>query len=237
MTDLVNYELNDGIATITMQNGKVNAMSPEHIQAINGALDKAEADKAVVMLVGQPGIFSGGFDLKVFQRDAREGVEMVTAGSRLCRRLLAFPYPVVGVCTGHSIAQGCFTLMACDYRIGVDGPFNLGLNEVQIGMTMHHVGIELPRGRLTPAFFNRSVVNGEMYDPATAVVAGFLDKVVPAQEIMQAATAEATRLKGLNMPAHLATKLKARAQWLERLDWAIEEDYKTQMEALEALAG
>ncbi len=235
MTDLVTYEIDGSIATITMQNGKVNAMSPEHIAAIHGALDKAEEAGAVVMLVGQPGIFSGGFDLKVFQRDLKEGVEMVTAGSKLCRRMLAFPTPIIGVCTGHAIAQGCFTLMACDYRIGVDGPFNLGLNEVQIGMTMHHVGIELARYSLTPAFYQRSVINAEMYDPATAVTAGYLDKIVPADELMAAAKAEATRMAGLVMSAHTATKLKARAQWLEVLDKAIEDDHREKMAELAAL--
>jgi enoyl-CoA hydratase len=232
MTDLVTTEIDDNIATITMHNGKVNAMSPEHMQAINDALDKAEQAGAVVMLVGLPGIFSAGYDLKVFQKDPKAGVEMVTMGSRLCRRLLSFPLPVIGVCTGHSVAQGCFTLMCCDYRIGVDGPFQLGLNEVQIGMTMHHVGIEIPRARLTPAFFQRSVINAEMYDPATAVTAGFLDKIVPADELMAAAKAEATRLAGLVLPVHKATKLKARAQLLETIDRAIAQDYEEQMALL-----
>ncbi len=232
MTELVNYTLDDNIATITFQNGKVNAMSPAHMEAINAALDKAEEAGAVVMLVGQPGIFSAGFDLKVFQNDAKEGVEMVKMGSQLCRRLLSFPMPVVGVCTGHAIAQGCFLLMSCDYRIGVDGPFQLGLNEVQIGMTMHHVGIELPKARLTPAFFQRSVINAEMYDPATAVTAGFLDKVVAPEDLMAAALAEAKRLGGLNLPAHTATKLKARAPLLATLDQAIDTDYQDSMSAL-----
>ncbi len=232
MTDLVNYQLNDKIATITLQNGKVNAMSPDLITAINGALDQAEKDEAVVMIVGQPGIFSAGFDLKVFKASAEAGVEMVKAGSTLCRRLLAFPTPVVGVCTGHSLAQGCFTLMACDYRIGVEGPFQLGLNEVQIGMTMHHFGIELPRARLTPSYFQRSVNNAQMYSPAQAVEAGYLDKVVAADDLMKTALEEAKRLAGLNLAAHKATKLKMRAELLKTLDEAIELDYKDQMAAL-----
>jgi enoyl-CoA hydratase len=229
MTDLVTYQLNDKIATITMQNGKVNAMSPDHIAAINGALDQAEKDKAVVMLVGQPGIFSAGFDLKVFQADAIAGFNMIKAGSTLCRRLLAFPTPVIGVCTGHAVAQGCFTLMACDYRIGVDGPFQLGLNEVQIGMTMHHFGIELPRARLTAPYFQRSLVNAQMYSPAEAVAGGFLDEIVPADELIATAKKEAERLAGLNMTAHKATKLKMREGLLKTLDEAIEHDFKEQM--------
>ncbi|NHO66416.1 crotonase/enoyl-CoA hydratase family protein [Aestuariicella hydrocarbonica] len=232
MSDLVKYEIDGNIATITFQNGKVNAMSPDHLTAIDAALDKAEAAGAVVMLVGQPGIFSAGFDLKVFQKDPKEGVEMVTQGSKLCRRLQSFPTPVVGVCTGHAIAQGCFTLLSCDYRIGVAGPFQLGLNEVQIGMTMHHAGIEMARFRLTPSFFQRSVINAEMYDPAMAVTAGFLDKIVPEEDLMVAAKAEATRLAGLNLPAHKASKLKARAAQLDALDQAIATDHKDQMALL-----
>jgi enoyl-CoA hydratase len=233
MTDLVTYQLDDNIATITMQNGKVNAMSPDHIAAINGALNQAEQDNAVVMLVGQPGIFSAGFDLKVFQKDPVAGVEMVKAGSKLCRRLLSFPTPVVGVCTGPSVAQGCFTLMACDYRIGIDGPFQLGLNETKIGMTMHHFGIELPRARLTPSYFQRSVNNAEMYSPAEAVIGGFLDKIVPEAELMNAARSEAQRLAGLALEAHKATKLKMRAVLLKTLDEAIELDYQEQMAVFE----
>ncbi len=232
MTDLVNYQLDGSIATITLQNGKVNAMSPDHIAAINGALDQAETAKAVVMIVGQPGIFSAGFDLKVFQADAAAGIEMVKAGSTLCRRLLAFPTPVVGVCTGHSLAQGCFTLMACDYRIGVDGPFQIGLNEVQIGMTMHQFGIELPRARLTPSYFQRAIINAQIFSPAEAVEGGFLDRIVPAEELMASATAEAQRLAGLNMPAHTATKLKVRADLLAAIDQAIEQDYQENMALL-----
>ncbi|MEH6347371.1 MAG: crotonase/enoyl-CoA hydratase family protein [Bermanella sp.] len=232
MTDLVSYQLDGKIATIMLKNGKVNAMSPDHIAAINGALDQAEQDKAVVMIVGQPGIFSAGFDLKVFQANPVTGVEMVKAGSTLCRRLLSFPTPVIGVCTGHSVAQGCFTLMACDYRVGVDGPFQLGLNEVQIGMTMHHFGIELPRARLTPSYFQRSVNNAQMYSPAEAVEGGFLDKIVASEDLMKTAMAEAQRLSGLNLAAHKATKLKMRATLLKTLDEAIELDYKEQMAAL-----
>jgi len=232
MTELVNYQLDGKVATITLQNGKVNAMSPDHINAINGALDQAEQDKAVVMIVGQPGIFSAGFDLKVFQANPVNGVEMVKAGSTLCRRLLAFPTPVIGVCTGHSVAQGCFTLMACDYRVGVEGPFQLGLNEVQIGMTMHHFGIELPRARLTPSYFQRSVNNAQMYSPAEAVAGGFLDKIVAAEDLMKTAMAEAQRLAGLNLAAHKATKLKMRAGLLNTLDEAIAKDYQEQMAAL-----
>lgn len=224
MSDLINYQLDDGIATLTLNNGKVNAISPDVITAFNAALDQAEQDRAVVIITGQPGILSGGYDLKVMTSGPQNAVALVSAGSTLARRMLSHPFPIIIACPGHAIAKGAFILLSADYRIGVEGPFNIGLNEVQIGMTMHHAGIELARDRLRKSAFNRSVINGEIFDPAGAVDAGFLDKVVPAEQLQATAIAVAQQLKKINMTAHKNTKLKVRKAFLEALDKAIELD-------------
>ena len=221
MSDLIAYHLEDGIATLTLNNGKVNAISPDVIAAFNAALDQATEDRAVVIITGQPGILSGGYDLKVMTAGPKEAVSLVTAGSTLSRRLLSHPFPVIVACPGHAVAKGAFLLLSADYRIGVDGPFSIGLNEVQIGMTMHHAGIELARDRLRKSAFHRSVINGEMFNPQSAVDAGFLDKVVAAQELRDAALEAARQLQKINMKAHKNTKLKVRKALLEALDTAI----------------
>ena len=224
MNDLVSYHLEDGIATLTLDNGKVNAISPDVIGAFHGALDRAEADGAIVIITGTPGILSGGYDLKVMTSGPQAAIDLVAAGSGLARRMLAHPYPIIVACTGHAVAKGAFILLSADYRVGVDGPFRIGLNEVQIGMTMHHVGIELARDRLRKSYFNRSVINAEMFEPQEAMKAGFLDAVVDADELMPTALAMAEQMKKLNMTAHANTKVKARRAFLETLDAAIEED-------------
>lgn len=224
MSDLISYQLDDGIATLTLSNGKVNAISPAVVAAFNSALDQAEKDRAVVIITGQPGILSGGYDLKVMTSSAEAAISLVKEGSTLARRLLAHPFPVVIACPGHAVAKGAFLLLSADYRIGVEGPFSIGLNEVQIGMTMHHVGIELARDRLRKSAFHRSVINGEMFDPKGAVDAGFLDKLVSIEELPQAARDAAQQLKKINMRAHKQTKLKVRKALLETLDAAIEAD-------------
>jgi len=226
MTDLVAYQLEDGIATLTLSNGKVNALSPDLIAAFNAALDRAEQDRAIIILTGSPGILSGGYDLKVMTTGPANAIALVTAGSKLTRRMLAHPFPIIAACPGHAIAKGAFLLLACDYRIGVDGPFSICLNEVQIGMTMHHAGIALARDRLGNAAFQRSVINAEAFFPQEAVAAGFLDKVVAADELAASALAIAQQMKKLNMTAHRNTKLKVRKALLESLDQAIEADSK-----------
>jgi enoyl-CoA hydratase len=221
MSELVSYEFADGVATLVLNNGKVNALSPAVFAELNAALDRAEQGRAVVVLTGQPGILSGGYDLKVMTSSAENALALVSTGSQFCRRLLAHPFPVVVACPGHAIAKGAFLLLAADYRIGVEGPFHIGLNEVQIGMTMHHAGIELARDRLSRAAFQRSVINAEIFDPQGALAAGFLDLVVPAEALADTARAVAAQLGKINMTAHRATKLKVRKALLETLEQAI----------------
>ncbi|MEE4625445.1 crotonase/enoyl-CoA hydratase family protein [Pseudomonas alliivorans] len=227
MSDLVSYHLDDGIATLTLNNGKVNAISPDVIAAFNAALDQSEKDRAVVIVTGQPGILSGGYDLKVMTSSPEAASSLVTQGSTLARRMLSHPFPIIVACSGHAIAKGAFLLLSADYRIGVEGPFNIGLNEVQIGMTMHHAGIELARDRLRKSAFNRSVINAEIFNPEGAMQAGFLDQLVSVEALSETARTVATQLKKINMNAHGKTKLKTRKAFLDTLDAAIELDKKS----------
>ena len=227
MSEWVQFQIDDGVATITLSNGKVNALSPDVIAAINTCLDSAEEAHAVVILTGQAGILSGGYDLKVMKTGPEATRDMVAAGSALTLRMLAHPQPLIVACPGHAIAKGAFLLLACDYRIGVEGAFQIGLNEVKIGMTMHQVGIALARDRLTPAVFQRAVINAEMFSPQAAVAAGFLDQVVAPDQLMATAHAMAQQLRQLNMTAHAQTKRKARKALMDALAAGIEIDKLT----------
>lgn len=224
MNDRLEYACQDGVATLTLNNGKVNAFDHEMIQAFHAALDRAEADKAVVVITGQPGMFSGGYDLKIMRASLESAIGLVTEGSKLSRRLLSFPMPVISACSGHAVAQGAFILLSSDLRLAVEGPYRIGLNEVAIGIVMHQVGIELARERLPAPWFSRSVICAEMFDPHTAQQAGFVDRVVPEAELMTQALTLATQMRQLDARAHRGTKLKARAEWLAKLDAAIEKD-------------
>ncbi len=222
MTELATYELDGRIAQITIDDGKVNAFSIAMLRTLHDALDRAERDQAVVVLRGREGCFSAGFDLKVFgSGDQDQVIEMLGLGATLAERILAFPTPVVIASTGHTVAAGAFLLLAADLRIGTDGPFRIGLNEVQIGLTVPWFVIELARQRLQPPHLLRSVVGAEMYAPQQALAAGFLDRVVTAGELREASLGEAARLGELNSTAYAATKLRVRRGALEAVRAAI----------------
>lgn len=224
MTDVVAINIESKIATITIQNGKVNAISHQVIDELNNALDKAQEAKAVVVITGKPGMLSGGYDLSVMRESMSSAMQLVEKGSTLSRRLLSFPYPVLVACPGHAVAKGAFLLLSADYRIGVEGDFKIGLNEVAIGMSMHDAGVEIARGRLAPVFFNRSVILAEMVSPQDAITMGFLDKVVDESQFLSTVNFIAQAMTKLDMKAHYNTKLKARADLLRKLDAAIEKD-------------
>lgn len=224
MTDVVATTIENNVATITIQNGKVNAISHQVIADINAALDQAEQAKTVVVITGTPGMLSAGYDLNVMRESMSKAMELVQKGSTLSRRLLSFPFPVLVACPGHAVAKGAFLLLSADYRIGVEGDFKIGLNEVAIGMSMHDAGVELARGRLAPVFFNRSVILAEMVNPQDAITMGFLDKVVSESEFSATVNFIAQSMTKLDMKAHYNTKLKARADLLAKLDIAIKND-------------
>jgi enoyl-CoA hydratase len=225
VNQLVTYKRSGRVAEITMDDGKVNAMSPAMLSALHLAFDRAESESVVVILTGRDKLFSAGFDLKILANGAAEDVyNMIKLGADLTVRLLSFPTPVVTACNGSAFPMGAFLMLSSDIRIGADGPFKIGLNEVAIGLTVPRFGMELARYRLTPAYFNRTVVTGEMFAPGEAAVAGFLDHVVPPDELRGAAEAAAIGLTKIDLPSHVATKARARAQALDALRVAIAEE-------------
>ncbi len=226
MTNPVTYTLEDGVAHITMDDGKVNAMSPILLQAIHDAFDQAEQDKAVVLLSGNDRIFSAGFDMGVFATGTAEDIHrMMLLGANLIVKLLSFPFPVVAACAGSAYPMGAFLLLSSDLRIGTTADIKIGLNEVRIGMTLPLFATELARYRLAPAYFNRTATTGELYGPEDAQRAGFLDKTVAPDALMDTAISAARELREkVGMGHHLETKLRVRAPAIEAVKAAIEKE-------------
>jgi enoyl-CoA hydratase len=227
MERLLSYDLTDGVARITMDDGKVNALSPAMFAQLNAAFDRAAADEAVVMFRGRQGVFSGGFDLKVLSAGGSEARTMVRAGFELAARLLDFPMPVLTVAPGHVIAMGAFLMMASDYRLGVSGPFRITCNEVKLGLTMPRAAIELCRLRLTPAPFYRAMTLSEVFSPQEAVAAGFLDRTVPPARLDDTAGDVVAALKELDLAAYRQTKQRVRGSVSRAVRDAIASDARS----------
>ncbi|MDH5304678.1 MAG: crotonase/enoyl-CoA hydratase family protein [Gammaproteobacteria bacterium] len=216
-TEAVGYSLQDQVATIRIDDGKRNALSAGVLRQIYHAFDRAEADRAIVVLTGRESVFSAGFDLHVMKRGGIDALRMLRLGYALPARVLAYPYPVIAACNGHSFAMGVFLMLAADYVIGSRGDFKIAANEVAIGLTMPRIAAAMLRHRLNPASFQRAVTLAEQFDVDAALRAGFFDDTVEPGELMSCATKYASKYSELDLLAHAASKRRIRAALIREI--------------------
>ena len=217
----VQYNLEGRLATVRIDDGKRNALSPQVLREIYAALDRAESDRAIVIMTGRESVFSAGFDLKVMKRGGVNAIRMLRSGYALTARVMAYPYPVIAACNGHSFAMGVFLMLSADYVIGSRGDFNISANEVAIGLTMPRVAAAMLKHRLEPAAFQRAVTLSEYFDPESALNAGFFDELVDPDELMVRAEAHAAKLEKLDARAHAASKRRIRAALIRKIRFSI----------------
>jgi enoyl-CoA hydratase len=218
MTDeVVEYSLHDQVATIRIDDGKRNALSPAVLRQIYAALDRAEADHAIVILTGRESVFSAGFDLKVMKRGGMPAIGMLRSGYALTARVLAYPYPVIVACNGHSLAMGVFLMLSADYIIGSRGDFKIAANEVAIGMTMPRVAAAMLRHRLKPADCQRAITVAHYFDPESALHAGFFDELLEHSALLDRANELAAQMKSLDERAHTVSKRRIRRRLIRKI--------------------
>jgi enoyl-CoA hydratase len=217
----VKYSLEDRVATLRIDDGKRNALSPDVLHGIYAAFDRARADRATVILTGRESVFSAGFDLKVMKRGGTAAIGMLRAGYALTARVMAYPHPVIAACNGHSFAMGAFLMLSADYVIGSRGDFRISANEVAIGLTMPRVAAATLEHRLTPAAYQRAVTLSEEFDPEAALDAGFFDELAAPEDLMTRAEHHATEFLKLDAHAHAASKRRIRAATIRRIRFSL----------------
>ena len=220
-TNPVRYRINGQIATLCIDDGKRNALSPEVLGGIYRALDEAEADGATLIITGREEVFSAGFDLKVMKRGGPEAVRMLQQGFALTARVLNYPYPVVAACNGHVLAMGVFLMLSADHVIGTRGDFKVSANEVAIGLTLPRVAAAMLEHRLNPAAYQRAAILSEYFDVESAAAAGFFDELVEPGDLLSRAEYRARAFSALDQRAHTATKRRLRRRLVRRIRWSI----------------
>jgi enoyl-CoA hydratase len=225
--EAVSCVIDDGVAVVRLDDGKVNVVSHRVIEQLHGALDEATASASSVALIGREGKLSAGFDLTEMTAGAAQAASLVGAGGRLLMRIYGHPQPVVLGVTGHALAAGALLCLSCDTRIAGDGPAKIGLNETAIGMGLPHYAVELATARLAPAHLRRGAVQAEIYDARGAVEAGYLDRVVPVADLEATVIEEARRLGQLPGGAYRHTKLALHQAMIDRVLERLDDDMRT----------
>ncbi len=195
MPDPVTCTVAGAVATISVDDGKANALSHALLDGVDRAIDEALAAEAGVIVVeGRDGKFSAGFDLSVMTSGPEQARDLLRKGADLSLRLFEMQVPVVFAVTGHALAMGGILLCCADYRVGAAGSYKIGLPEVRIGMPVPAFAVELCRDRLSPRWFTRAVHLGERLDPGQALEAGFFDELAELDQVRERAQAVAHEL-------------------------------------------
>lgn len=201
--------VDDGILTVTLDDGNKNTLLPATFHAIIAALDE-EPDATAIVLSGRPGIFTAGLDLTWMRANGRDGVgELLRAFGTCVMRLWTDPRPTVCAATGHAIAAGTMFAMASDHAVAADDGY-WGLTETRIDFEVPAFGIALARANVRADRLEDLLLPGERIDAAGAVDAGFADRVVPADEVLATAQQRARELTELPARAYAGTKHRLR---------------------------
>jgi enoyl-CoA hydratase len=231
MSAHVTYAQSGRLATITLDDGKVNAMSLPFFEALNAALDRAEEEKpGAVVITGRPGVFSAGLDVKLLPTlPPAELRTTILAFGRVMLRAFTFPLPTVAAVSGHAIAGGAMLAFACDLRWMAEGAFRLHLNESAIGLVLPTWAITLARSAIPTRWHTEALLHARAYTPDEALAKGMIDGVArPPESLLAAARAAAEPLAALDQRAYAGSKVRHRAMVVR---WA-EEHLEAEADAL-----
>lgn len=209
----IGYEIEQGIAKITMDDGKANAMDFAFFEEMGEALDRAVADGAKTLIItGRPGYFSAGLDIKLMPTLSPADLNrLAETFARTLLRVFSLALPTVAVCSGHAVAGGAMLALSCDLRFAVDGPYRIQMNEMLVGIPFPSWMILIGRSSVPVQWFVEAFLHAGAYSPAEAEERGMFHGLTKeGEDPIARARAEAEKLKALNFTAYGTSKKRLR---------------------------
>jgi 3-hydroxyacyl-CoA dehydrogenase len=181
MSQLVRYEIRDGVAVVTIDNPPVNALSAGVPEGISEAVERAcqDAMAGAIVLIGAGTTFIAGADINIFKelKTREQSIERSLAVHARLRKLEDANKPLVAAIHGHALGGGLEFAMACHYRVAVAGA-QVGQPEVQLGIIPGAGGTQrLPR-LCGPGLALEMCTDGKPLAATRAHQAGIVDAVV-----------------------------------------------------------
>lgn len=220
--------IQDRIATLTVNRpDKLNALNAALIGELGAAIEEVQSreDVAGIVLTGAGRAFIAGADISELSGgSALEGQRLARRGQEIFRKFELSAKPTVAAVNGFALGGGCELAMACQMRIASEAA-KFGQPEVKLGLIPGYGGTQrLPRlvgrGRAL-----QLLLTGEMIDAAEAYRIGLVNRVVPADQLISAATSMLQQIltnaplgiaacidavdRGLDMPLDDALALEA----------------------------
>ena len=206
MSELVLLERRaDGVAVVTLNNPKVNALSQAVLSAVHDvALELTQNPPGAVVFTGGERLFAAGADISEFGGPA-EGAAIGAGFHRALNAVAAIPRFVIAAVSGYALGGGCELTMACDYRIASEKAV-FGQPEVLLGVVPGGGGTQrLPR-LVGPSRAKELLITGRQVKAAEALAIGLCDEVVPHEQLHERALALAAEVARGALQAHALMK-------------------------------
>ncbi len=221
------YSMEDRIAQITLDDGKMNVMNWDFFRELNECLDRAEADNAQVLIfTAKPGVFSAGLDLKLLPTlTVAEKFKFQKTFAAAMLRIYLFPIPTIAAYCGHSIAGGAILSYACDRFMAVDGPYKIQINEIANDMALPGWILLICRSSIPHRFWKEALLHARAYSPREAFEKGILDDLISANgDALEKAKAYARDLFGLSTPMYAVSKKFMRQKEVDEVMAAFDQE-------------
>lgn len=209
----IRYEIKEGVAHISLDDGKVNAMDFVFFEELRNALDRLGNDGAKTLIItGRPGYFSGGLDIKLIPTLPPIELNRLAENFAHCLvSVFSLPFPTVAVCTGHAVAGGAMLCFSCDIRFVVDGPYVIQMNEMLVGIPLPSWMLLIGRSAIPVRWQVETLFHARAYSPADAVEKDLFHGLIEAgEEPLAYAKAQVEKLSTLNFSAYKTSKKRLR---------------------------
>jgi enoyl-CoA hydratase len=214
-----------GVRVVTLDRPPANAITPELLNDLRAALESAREDDSIrsVVLTGEGRFFSAGLDLRGgidFAAAATPGgsVDPFAALHNCLLTFLRFPKPTVAMLRGHAIAGGLILVLACDYRLGLDGDYRVGLNEVEIGAAFPRAAFEIVRLRLTHQQASELLLGAALYPAAQSLRLGIVEQLFLSSIFEETVMRRAAALGAFPRAAYAHTKATLLGEAIGRIE-------------------
>lgn len=205
----VTVATSNGIATVTMNRGKVHAVHSDAVNDLTECFHQLENDSQVrgIILTGQHKFFSFGFDVpELLTYSRKELKDFLIRFTRLKHNLFLYPKPVIAALNGHTVAAGCMLALTADYRLMVPENAKISLNEINIGASVFAGSVEMLRFCAGQRNAELVLTSGKMYSPDEAFQMGLVDELVPSENLLERAREIASGYAEKNGPAYRSIK-------------------------------
>jgi enoyl-CoA hydratase/carnithine racemase len=191
-------ETHEGVATLTLNRPRAyNALSAALLDALHAELDAIAGDEAVrvVIITGAGRSFCSGHDLKEMRALAsRDEVEaLFTRCSAMMQKLVALPQPVIAAVNGLATAAGCQLTAQCDLAVAAEGA-RFAASGINLGLFCSTPAVPISRN-LSRKRAAEMLFTGEFIDAPTALDWGLVNRVAPAERLLETAHELAANLK------------------------------------------